>query len=422
MIHFSVVCFFIHFWIFALRRTNNHRGSIAVNITENAEITTQQSTAQMSKQFIATATAGRAHEADIYAVAVTKPFTITASGDGSLKLWSNAISETDRAKDFVKSVFVHKTGLHHVDAFQDVTSRGERLITVATTSFSGDLFFYAIDTNGDATPLDISLKDGSYWAIKWLKDHLGQRHRFAATLSNGSTLIYDLNWQENTNTPVFTKHGEIKAHTTGFATCLDLNSEQNLLATGFQNGDVVLTQLETAKPVYTFRNFGLKGSLQSSSSVRSVRFSPLGSILAIASDSGSYGTVTLYDTTYGENVGSLTIPGHSTSVNVGAYAHENWVFDLDFNESGDSIVTAGYDGLVRIWNLETRERAATLNLSPTDVDDEDIVDEEDGKCPAIGVRFINKGVRGGAGGDSNDGLVVISLDRGVRWYREAGGI
>jgi superkiller protein 8 len=318
-------------------------------------------------------------------------------------------------------VFIHKTGVHHVDAFQD-TIDGERVAIVATVSYSGEIFFLSVNGSGEITKLELSLgvHGDSFWAVKWLKDHLGQRNRFAASQPTGTTKIWDFTIEQGV--PQFTLHGEIKSQNRSFATCLDLNSEQNLLATGFQNGDVVLTQIETAKPVYTFRNFGLKGSSQSSSTVRSVRFSPLGKILAIASDSGSYGTVTLYDTTYGENVGSLTIPTHSTSISVGAYAHEGWVFEVDFNEAGDSLVTAGYDGKVRIWNIETREREATLNLSPTDVDDEDIVDEEDGVSSAIGVKFIPKGVRGGAGGDTNDGLVVISLDRGVRWYREAGGI
>lgn len=308
-----------------------------------------------------------------------------------------------------------------MDAIEDIVDN-QRVAIVATVSFSGEVFFLRVDGAGEITQLETKLsaeKGDSFWAVRWLKDHRGQAHRFAATLATGTTKIWDVTLGQDLR---FSVHGEVKSQSRSFATCVDVNSEQNLLATGFQNGDVVLTQIETAKPVYTFRGFGLKGSAQSSSATRSVRFSPLGTILAVASDAGSYGTVTLYDTTYGENVGSLTIPSHSTAVNVGAYAHENWVFEVDFNETGESLVTAGYDGKVRVWSIATREREATLNLSPTDVDDADIVDEEDGLCAAVGVKFINRGIRGGAGGDNNDGLVVISLDRGVRWYREAGGI
>lgn len=205
-----------------------------------------------------------------------------------------------------------------------------------------------------------------------------------------------------------------------FATALDLSSN-NLLATGFQNGDVVLTQLDTCKPVYTFRSFGSKGLKQNSSTVRSVKFSPLGKLLAVASDSGAYGIITLYDTVYGECVGNFTIPSHSSQTATGAYAHDGWIFEIDFNENGESLLSAGYDGKLRVWNVSTRERESTIILNKTDVDNEEI-STEDVKPSATGAKFIKKGTRGGAGGDNNDGIVIISLDKGIRWYREAGGI
>ncbi|CDR38337.1 CYFA0S02e00474g1_1 [Cyberlindnera fabianii] len=377
----------------------------------------------MSKQFIPVVSAGRAHDADIYSVVVSKPYTITASGDGHLKFWANNVTENDNVKDDCQSVFVHKTGLHHVDVFEDVID-ATRIILVATVSFSGEVFFLSVDPSGAVTKLDNVKLDGgkndTYWAIKWLKDLDGQKNSFTATQTSGDTKIW--NFTVVDGVPKFEKHGDVKSQSGSFATCLDVSSSQDLLATGYQNGDVVLAHVESSKPVFTFHNFGLKGSTQSSSAIRSVKFSPLGKLLAVASDSGSYGVVTIYDTVYGENIGSFTIPTHSTHVSVGAYAHDGWVFEVDFNESGESLVSAGYDGKVRVWNIKTREREATISLSPTDVNDEDIVNEEDGICAAVGVKFINKGIRGGAGSDRNDGLVVISLDRGIRWYREAGGI
>lgn len=74
-----------------------------------------------------------------------------------------------------------------------------------------------------------------------------------------------------------------------------------------------------------------------------------------------------------------------------------------------------------MWNLETSEREATINISITDLDDASNDDLQD-ESVASGVKFIGKGVRGGAGGDSNEGICVISFDRGIRWYREAGGV
>lgn len=352
---------------------------------------------------------------------------MTASGDGHLKFWSNHVTETDTAKDHVESLFVNESGLHHVDVFED-TIDSKRHVLVATVAFNGSVHFIHVDQDKKITKLDDSLLPGdvkdAYWAIRWLKHQDGEANKFAATTPTGLTKIWNFTIDGN-GVPAFELHGSINSQNKSFATALDLNSSQDLLATGFQNGDVVLTSIGNSKPVYTFHSFGLKGSSQSSSSVRSVKFSPLGKILAVASDSGSYGTISLYDTIYGESIGSFTIPTHSSNASVGAYAHDGWVFEIDFNESGESLVSAGYDGKLRVWNIQTREREATISLSPTDVDDEDIVTEdsdESGVSSAFGVKFIKKGTRGGAGGDNNDGLVVVSKDRGIRWYREAGGI
>lgn len=382
--------------------------------------------APQPKQYISTNNAGAAHRSDIYSVAISKPYTITASGDGYLKFWSNNVTETDSAKENVEELFVHKTGLHHVAVYEDIVET-TKMSLVATVSFSGEVFFYIINgSDRSISPLTVDLgtktNRDAYWAVQWSKDDEGKNHKFAATQATGSTKIWNFEI-ESLEKVTFTPISTIKPQSKTFATSLDISSSNNLLATGFQNGDVVLTQTDTSKPVYTFHNFGLKGSAQSSSSIRSVKFSPLGTLLAVASDSGSYGNITLYDTVYGENVGSFTIPSHSSQTPVGAYAHEGWVFEIDFNETGEFLASAGYDGKVRVWNVTTREREATLALSPTDFDDEDIAQEdENASSSAIGVKFIKKGTRGGAGGDNNDGLAVISLDRGIRWFREAGGI
>lgn len=343
-----------------------------------------------------------------------------------MKFWSNNVTETDVAKEHVHEFFVHKTGLHHVAVFEDILET-TKISLVATVSFSGEIFFYIIngsDTNITSLNVDLGTKTNrdAYWAVQWSKDEEGKNHKFASTQATGATKVWDFkieSFDKVSFTPITTVKSQIKT----FATSVDISSANHLLATGFQNGDVVLTQTDTFKPVYTFRNFGLQGSAQSSSTIRCVKFSPLGTLLAVASDSGSYGNITLYDTVYGENVGSFTIPSHSSQVPVGAYAHGGWVFEIDFNETGEFLTSAGYDGKIRVWNVTTRESVATLSLSPTDFDDEDIAQEdEDASSPAIGVKFIKKGTRGGAGGDNNEGLAVISLDRGIRWFREAGGI
>ena len=93
---------------------------------------------------------------------------------------------------------------------------------------------------------------------------------------------------------------------------------------------------------------------------------------------------------------------------------------MSFDEEGKHLASCGFDKCIRVWNLETSEREATISISISDLDDTTHNDQDE--SVASGVAFIKKGVRGGSGGDSNEGLCVVSFDRGIRWYREAGGI
>ena len=95
----------------------------------------------MSKVFIPIANVGKAHEADIYSVSITNPYTVTCSGDGKIRLWSNKtlIQEQARLKEIVLSQFVHQTGLHHVDVIYTVEPHDVgAVIIIATVSFSGN--------------------------------------------------------------------------------------------------------------------------------------------------------------------------------------------------------------------------------------------------------------------------------------------
>lgn len=108
----------------------------------------------------------------------------------------------------------------------------------------------------------------------------------------------------------------------------------------------------------------------------------------------------MYDVQYGENVGTLATPSHSAKSVVGGFAHQGWILGLDFDEEGKNLVSCGFDKCVRVWNLETSEREATINISITDLDDDTNDDQQD-ESVASGVKFIGKGVRGE--------LVVIAM-------------
>ncbi|QLL33035.1 hypothetical protein HG536_0D05560 [Torulaspora globosa] len=427
----------------------------------------------MSNLFISTTNCGKAHEADIFGLAVCVPYTVTCSGDGSIKLWKNKLLDNEMARDHLITQFVSKTGVHHVDVFHSVEKGGNEICVVACVAFSGEVFFYEVDVkNGSLRSLDLlsaKEKKRSYWAVRWFKseDQI-VCHQFAATDVKGNTYVWrfhpftheideeaaqkerlkreaklrrnnfqpldeepkeEHNDQNGTNLEVhlhLTAQGEIPVSQPVFATSLDI-SPNGLIATGFANGSVVVSQLSTLRPVHSFEGFEIQGVEQNSNTVRAVRFSPLGTLLAVANDSGSFGCVTLYETEYGERVGSLSVPTHSSQTSIGSFAHDGWVFDLSFNTTGETLATCGYDGKVRVWEVKSRERVSTINLTANDIEDEKeiLLEDENGNSlkvpPVFGVSFIAKGVRGGMGSDSNEGLCCVCMDRSVRWFREAGG-
>ncbi|AET37450.1 SKI complex subunit WD repeat protein SKI8 Ecym_1202 [Eremothecium cymbalariae DBVPG len=418
----------------------------------------------MSKLFIPTVNCGKAHDADIFGLSVITPFTATCSGDGTIKLWKNKLLDGEVPKDNVVTQFVNKTGVHHIDVFYSTERTGVVVCIIACAAFDGSLSFYSVDlltwTLKRLDLLTTEEKKRSFWCVKWHKssDH-SLTHKFVATEVNGNTRVWrfhpfkqeleevkvtTLKKGKDSNAipqesaqpdeekklewyPHFTVHGDIYPPNAKFATCVDVSSH-NLIATGFSDGSVVISQLSTMRPIYNFEGFGLQGTRENSSTVRSLKFSPLGGLLAVANDSGSYGCVTLYETEYGELVGNLSVPSHSNQQSIVPVAHSGWLFDMSFNSTGEFLATCGYDAKIRIWDVKLREHVSTLHVSSGDIEDEKemLLKDEHGTSlanPAVlGVSFVGKGVRGGMGSDKNEGLCSICLDRSVRWYREAGGV
>ncbi|CDO91733.1 unnamed protein product [Kluyveromyces dobzhanskii CBS 2104] len=401
----------------------------------------------MSKLFIPTTNCGKAHDSDIYDLAITNPYTVSCSGDGYLKLWSNKLTGDQLAKDYVIEEFVTPVGLRSVATFESVESNGATIIILSAISFDGKIHFYQLNIKESKLEklslLDAEHSKHSYWACKWyISSSRKHSHRFVATTVQGATKVWDfLVFQDVeaeadidgpvTDSLVYEPHfkfqGKINSQAPGFACAVDVSSN-NLIATGFSDGSVVVSQLSTLRPVYNFEGFGLKGIEGSSSTIRDVKFSPAGSLLAVAHDSGSYGCVSLYETEFGERIGNFTVPTHGNQATVASYAHDGWVFSVSFSSTGEYLASAGYDGKVRIWDTKSRERVSTLNINATDIEvEEDIVlEDEEGDSleipPVLAVSFFGKGVRSGLGGSTNEGICCVCSDRSIRWYREAGGI
>lgn len=392
----------------------------------------------MGKQYISTVSASQAHKSDILGLEITPRYTITVSSDGYAKFWDNKKDDAHNPTEFVQSVFIDKSGVHHLAVYENkIPSSTIKVTIVALACFNGQIQFKQF-INDDLTTLeDCNFELNKSWVPGFYKDPESKQDYFIVNKMNGVTEVYSVTVSAEGDKVVseFTKYGDLRsgafpnaaASSLPFAISLAINQTENKkCAVGYINGDVLLYDFQNLKVIYTFRSTDLVVSrnpkLNSSSSIpRAIAFSPGGTLLAVARDNQAAGSITLYDVQYGENVGTLAAPSHSSKSVVGGFAHQGWILGLDFDEEGKNLVSCGFDKCVRVWNLETSEREATITISITDLDDSTHDDEQD-QSVASGVKFIKKGIRGGAGGDSNEGICVVSFDRGIRWYREAGGI
>lgn len=386
----------------------------------------------MGKQYISTSSVAQAHKLDILDLVITNKYTITVSSDGYANFWDNKQAEVHSPEKFVVKKLINKIGIHHIAVYENKLPESKvKVVLLAFASFDGSISVYSFVNDDISTfsQIDTSkVLTASFWCPGFYKDPENKEDNFIVTLVNGSTSVYSLKIESSENSidisVSFDFIGVLNANgfDSSFPNSLGISpTTDKKVAIGYTNGDVLLYDLKVLKPVYTFHSTDLQESSNSSSIPRVVVFSPGGNILAVARDNQSSGTITLYDVKYGENVGSLTTPSHSSQNKIGGFAHDGWVMGLSFDEEGRNLASCGFDKCVRVWSLSTREREATIKISISDLENTDHDSEVD-QSIASGILFIKRGIRGGTGSDVNEGLCVISFDRGIRWYREAGGI
>lgn len=384
----------------------------------------------MVKQYISTATASDGHKLDVLGLEITEKYTITVSSDGYANFWTNRQPENEDPNKYVSKIFINKMGIHHIAVLENILPNIHvSIVVLAFGCFDGSIVFRAYREDNLETLWEIDRPSellGGCWCPGFYKDPESKQDYFVVTKADGSTAVYYLNFLPDENVQIsFEILGDLyTGSNTSFPNSLAIcGTKDKKVAVGYTNGDVSLFDLTTLKPVYTFHSTDLQahnGSVASNSIPRVLEFSPGGTILAVARDNHSAGSLTLYDVKYGENVGSLTTPTHSSKVKIGGFAHSGWILGLSFDDEGKYLASCGFDNCVRVWDLESRQRDATITISLSDLDSTG-ADKEMDSSIASGVKFIKKGVRGYPTGDANEGLCVTSFDRGIRWYREAGG-
>lgn len=385
----------------------------------------------MGKQYISTASASNAHKLDILAVKMTSKYTITVSSDGYAAFWDNQGDDAHNPEDLVTRHLINPIGIHHLAVFEDVPpGLTTKVLLMAFACFDGSIRFYSMFNMDMSTFLLVDTGntfESDFWCPDFYKSPQSIQHFFVLTRANGKTGVYNLDLiveSDKVSIAVTTMVGELNASNnfSSFPSVLATSSEGSC-AVGYTAGDVVVYDLHGLKQVFTFHStdFQAKEGGESTSGPRAIKFSPDGNILAVARDNQSAGSITLYDIEYGENIGSLTTLTHSAKTIVGGFAHESWIMDLSFNSDGTLLASAGFDKCVRVWDLRLREREATLQISVSDLESTEGHGESDISV-CSGVSFIDKGIRKGLGGSTNEGFCVVSFDRGIRWFREAGGV
>lgn len=376
----------------------------------------------MGKQYISTASAAQAHVSDITGVVITSKYTVSVSSDGYACFFDN---KSDIPAMAATKKLVHKLGVHHVAVYENIMpGLQKKVVLLAYGCFDGSVRLHLFTDDSLATYKEVdtgkALNSG-YWCVAFYKDPELKLDAFVATRADGATDVFLLKIAAEDASVSISLKGSIPAGS-AFPTSLAVSpSTDRKVAVGYASGDVLLYDLALLSPVYTFHSTDLQSTNTTGLIPRVVAFSPGGTLLAVARDNQLAGCIALYDVKYGENIGLLTTPSHSTKTVIGGFAHEGWVLGLSFDSEGKHLALCGFDKAVRVWNLETREREATISISVTDLEDQ-LGDADVDASVASGVQFIAKGIRGGAGGDTNEGLCVVSFDRGVRWYREAGGV
>ncbi|KAI1354223.1 WD40 repeat-like protein [Xylaria sp. FL0043] len=324
----------------------------------------------MSKQYLTTHTVDNAHISDIFSLAATPTSLLSASGSSTIHVHAT----NQDSFPLVQSLSgAHKLGCHHL-----AVSRSGKI--AASVGFGGDVKIWKVS---ESTPgqwesfgeLDAAKNSekgkggaGELWAIALSED--GQY--LASTTYDGRINVWDLLGDRGAT---LREYETGSAGSGSFGLCVDLSRDGKYTASGHQSGAVYVFNNDTGRLQYS-----LPGLVKP---VRAVAFSPAGTRLAAAGDSG---IIAIYDTKHGEHVGNLT-------------GHTAWITSLDWNDTGEYLLSGAFDGKAKVWSIERSACVATHS-------------ETDKALWAA--RWLPKTVR-------NEMFCTAGVNRSLTFYREATG-
>ncbi|KAI3530999.1 WD repeat domain-containing protein [Colletotrichum filicis] len=317
----------------------------------------------MSKQYLTTHTVDNAHITDIFSLATTSRAVLSASGSSTLHIHDTA----DPTIPITQSISgAHKLGCHHI-----CTSRNG--LVAASAGFAGEVKIWAINKDTSEWKLHSEItnkaaKAGEVWAIA-----LSEDGKFlAGTTYDGRVNVWDVGEE---GTPKIREYETGSPGQGSFGMSVDLSRDGRYTASGHQNGAVYVFNNDNGKLL-----FSLPGLVKS---VRSVAFSPGNTRLAAAGDSS---VIALYDIKNGEQVSNLT-------------GHSSWITSVDWNDTGEYLLSGAMDGKVKVWSVERSACVATHS-------------ETDKALWAV--KWLPKTGK-------NESFCTAGANRSISFYREATG-
>ncbi|KAL2759744.1 hypothetical protein ACRALDRAFT_1079261 [Sodiomyces alcalophilus JCM 7366] len=276
----------------------------------------------MSKQYLTTHTVDNAHVTDIFSIAATPRAILSAGGSSALHVHDTNDSTFPLTQSITAA---HKLGCHHI------CTSGDGLFA-ASAGFDGVVKVWAVtkETGEWNQHAEIRLpgKAGEIWAVA-----LSDNGRYlAGTTYDGRINVWDVG---DPSTPKIQEYETGSAGASSFGMCVDLSADGKLTASGHQNGAVYVFNNDTGRMLYSLSGLAKP--------VRAVAFSPGSTRLAAAGDAS---VIALYDMKHGEHVGNLT-------------GHASWITSLDWNDTGEYLLSGAMDGKVKVWSIDRGACVAT---------------------------------------------------------------
>ncbi|KAK4150303.1 hypothetical protein C8A00DRAFT_46279 [Chaetomidium leptoderma] len=328
------------------------------------------------------------HSAEIFSLAPTATSLLSASGSSSIHV-HNTTDPTFPLQQTIPAA--HKLGCHHV-----CTARGGLGHVAASVGFGGEIKVWTLPkpTDDDADTANNNNGNNNEWRLDWelgpTKTNGGDvwaialssdEGYLACTTSDGRIHVWDIAARD-----------KIQSYETGargggsFAMAVDLSRDGRLTASGHESGAVYVFNNDAGRMVYSLSGLAKP--------VRAVAFSPGCKRLAAA---GNAGVIAIYDMEHGEHVGNLTAPSSRPA----------WITSLDWNDTGEYLLTGSLDGKVRVWDVARGVCVATHSETDTAL---------------WSVRWLPKTERAlGPGMGKSEMFCAAGASRSLAFYREATG-